>query len=93
MREVGVRELKASLSEVLRAVGAGEHVRVTVRGKPVADIVPPIKTKRSRLDELIDEGTVTPATQPKPDLPPVPVKPQPGVTASDFVIAERESYR
>ena len=40
MREIGVRELKRSLSETLRAVEDGEQVRVTVRGRPVADIVP-----------------------------------------------------
>src|SRR5919106_1280388 len=40
MREIGVRELKQSLSETLRAVGRGEHVRVTLRGRPLADIVP-----------------------------------------------------
>ncbi len=40
MREIAVRELKASLSEVLRAVGDGEHIPVTVRGTAVADLVP-----------------------------------------------------
>ena len=40
MREIGVRELKQSLSETLRAVGRGEPVRVTLRGRPLADIVP-----------------------------------------------------
>ena len=39
MREIGVRELKATLSETLRAVGRGELVRVTLRGRPLADIV------------------------------------------------------
>jgi prevent-host-death family protein len=40
MDEIGVRELKATLSGVLRRVSRGEHVRVTVRGVPVADILP-----------------------------------------------------
>jgi prevent-host-death family protein len=40
MREIGVRELKATLSEVLRHVARGESVRVKVRDRPVADIVP-----------------------------------------------------
>ena len=40
MREIGVRELKEALSKTLRDVGRGEHVRVTLRGRPVADIVP-----------------------------------------------------
>jgi prevent-host-death family protein len=42
MREMGVRELKQSLSETLRAVGRGEQVRVTLRGRPLADIVPAV---------------------------------------------------
>ena len=40
MREIDVRDLKRSLSETLRALERGEQVRVTVRGCPVADIVP-----------------------------------------------------
>ena len=40
MREIGVRDLKRSLSETLRAVERGEQVRVTVRGRAIADIVP-----------------------------------------------------
>lgn len=40
MRELGVRAGKQSLSGILRAVGSGEHVRVTLRGRPIADIVP-----------------------------------------------------
>ena len=40
MREIGVRELKQALSRTLRDVARGEHVRVTLRGRPVADIVP-----------------------------------------------------
>ncbi len=40
MREIGVRELRRSLSETLRAVGQDEQVRVTLRGRPVANIVP-----------------------------------------------------
>jgi prevent-host-death family protein len=38
--EVGVRELKAKLSEYLAAAAAGEDVVVTDRGRPVARLVP-----------------------------------------------------
>jgi prevent-host-death family protein len=37
---VGVRELKARLSEILRRVQDGEAVTVTDRGRPVARLVP-----------------------------------------------------
>ncbi|MHB1834995.1 MAG: type II toxin-antitoxin system Phd/YefM family antitoxin, partial [Solirubrobacteraceae bacterium] len=40
MREIGVRELKLTLSQTLRAVATGQQVRVTLRGRPLADIVP-----------------------------------------------------
>ncbi|MCZ6615317.1 MAG: type II toxin-antitoxin system prevent-host-death family antitoxin [Chloroflexi bacterium] len=40
MKQVGVRELKARLSEYLALVKAGEEVVVTERGKPVARLAP-----------------------------------------------------
>ncbi|MBA2320968.1 MAG: type II toxin-antitoxin system prevent-host-death family antitoxin [Deltaproteobacteria bacterium] len=39
-RSIGVRELKDHLSEVLRAVVAGERIEITDRNKAVAAIVP-----------------------------------------------------
>jgi antitoxin (DNA-binding transcriptional repressor) of toxin-antitoxin stability system len=38
---MGIRELKSRLSEVVRAVKAGDHVLVTDRGTVVAELVPP----------------------------------------------------
>ena len=40
MKSVGVRELKQRTSAILRDVGRGSEVIVTVRGKPIARIVP-----------------------------------------------------
>jgi len=40
MRRVAISELKAKLSEYLKAVRAGEEVIVTDRGKPVARLAP-----------------------------------------------------
>jgi prevent-host-death family protein len=40
MREVGIRELKAQLSRVVREVEEGETVIVTDRGRPIAEIRP-----------------------------------------------------
>jgi prevent-host-death family protein len=39
-REIPQRELRNDVAAVLREVEAGEAVRVTVRGRPVADLVP-----------------------------------------------------
>ncbi|HMJ04521.1 MAG TPA: type II toxin-antitoxin system prevent-host-death family antitoxin [Conexibacter sp.] len=38
--EVASRELRNNTAELLRQVGAGEQVVITVRGKPVASLVP-----------------------------------------------------
>src|SRR5207249_4428574 len=62
MREVGIRELRASLTRTLRDVSRGERVRVTLRGRPVADIVPAGSAAADdRLGALVAEGRVTPA--------------------------------
>ncbi|MCL2780176.1 MAG: type II toxin-antitoxin system prevent-host-death family antitoxin [Actinomycetia bacterium] len=37
---VGTRELRNTTASVIAAVQTGEHVELTVRGEPVADIVP-----------------------------------------------------
>ncbi|WP_022926747.1 type II toxin-antitoxin system Phd/YefM family antitoxin [Patulibacter americanus] len=40
-RTIPQRELRNNVGEVLRAVEAGESFTVTVRGRPVARLVPP----------------------------------------------------
>lgn len=53
MRTVGVKELKARLSQYLRAVRAGEALVVTDRGEPVAELRP-VRQLRSPADRLED---------------------------------------
>lgn len=53
MQTIGIRELKNRLSEMLRAVKAGEHVLVTDRGTVVAELVPP---GRPRTDPDVPPG-------------------------------------
>lgn len=53
MQTIGIRELKNRLSEVVRAVRAGEHVLVTDRGTVVAELVPP---GRPRPDPSVPPG-------------------------------------
>lgn len=91
MREIGVRELKAQMSSVLRDVEKGETVRVTSRGRPVADIVPVAPRRSKALERLIAEGKVTPATGSIPKNPPPPRKT--GRSASAVILAEREEER
>lgn len=66
--DVGIRELKARLSHYVKAARGGDRVVITERGKPVAILVsansefapnlPP------RLQALVEEGRLTPATRP-----------------------------
>jgi prevent-host-death family protein len=55
-RQVGVRELKAKLSQYLREAKAGRTVVVTERGKPVASLTPPPTSIEQRLEELERAG-------------------------------------
>lgn len=55
METVGVRELKARLSEYLRLAGKGRRIVVTDRGKEVATIGP-VAAERKALEDLVAEG-------------------------------------
>lgn len=48
-REIPQRELRNNVSAVLREVEAGNPVRVTVRGRPVAELVP-VSAGKDHLD-------------------------------------------
>jgi prevent-host-death family protein len=93
MRAIGIRELKASLSGVLDKVEGGEPIRVTKRGRPVADIVPATAGRRSdeRLRTLASEGSVTLPTRPLPGRAPRLVRA--ARSASEIVLAERDEER
>ncbi len=92
MREIGVRELKRSLSETLRAVGRGEQIRVTVRGRAVADIVPAAASAgNDPLRDLVAEGRVVPPARTRPSRAPALI--QGRASASDLVLSEREAER
>jgi prevent-host-death family protein len=56
--DISVRELRNHTADVLRRVEAGEHLRVTVDRRPVAELVPlPQRTtwvtRRRVLDSLV----------------------------------------
>lgn len=92
MREIGIRELKADLSALLRAVEAGEQVRVTRRGALVAEIVPAGSNRaKARLRELVAQGKLTPASRARPARAPRPRRATRSATA--IVLAERDEDR
>jgi prevent-host-death family protein len=60
MKTATVSNLKASLSEYLRQVKAGEEVLVTERGRPIAKLSPPVRkdTLPQHLIEMEKQGRV-----------------------------------
>lgn len=93
MLEVGVKELKDGLSAYLRRVARGEHVRITSRGEPVADLIPaqPAKAEDPELLQLEAEGKITLSRLPRPRPSPPPSKAR--RPASRYVLDEREAER
>jgi antitoxin (DNA-binding transcriptional repressor) of toxin-antitoxin stability system len=73
MKVVGIKQLKARLSEYIRLAKAGETVLVTERDEVVAELRPshrhtPIGDRlEDRLDALAASGEVSRAAQPKGD--------------------------
>ncbi len=92
MREIGVRELKTTLSQTLRDVARGQQVRVTLRGRPLADIVPASASANDdRLRQLVAHGRLVAPGRARPTRAPRPVKSD--RSASGHVLAEREAER
>lgn len=82
--DVGVRELRDGLSRHLATVREGHTITVTDHGRPVARIIPVgVPTK---LEQLIAQGKVTPATRRKRKRP-APAKAN--GTVSDLVDHQR----
>jgi prevent-host-death family protein len=88
-RWVGIRELKARLSECVRVVKDGGTVVVTEHGRPVARLVPEPESPRKRMLALASAGEIVWNGQPyKPRRPSARVRgPR---TLSDLIVAERD---
>jgi prevent-host-death family protein len=86
MRQVRIAELKARLSEYLRAVRRGETIAVLDRETPVAQIVP--VRDRNRL------GIRKPAPgTPLPNRVPLPKPLKTNVDVVQLLLEERQSHR
>ena len=85
--EVGVRDLKAHLSEHLERVANGEVITVTSRGRRVAQIVP--VPGRDNLDRGLAEGWVTRQIErpPEPVLRQRPLRGTP--TTTELITQDR----
>lgn len=92
MREIGIGALRMKLGSAIKRVEDGERVRVTRRGRYVADLLPPeTDPAEMQMRKLIAEGRVTPASKPLDRNPPPPRKT--GRSASAIILAEREEDR
>lgn len=83
--DVGIRDLKARLSEHLERVAKGEVITVTSRGRRVAQIVP--VPGRDNLVRGLAEGWITRQA----DRPPEPVlrqRPLPGTPTTTELISQ-----
>lgn len=86
---VGIRDLKAQLSQYMRQVKAGTTITITEWGKPVGRIIPVEETLEEKMETLISTGfaawsgerltAVMPIAEAKGDK-----------TVSDLVIEDRE---
>jgi prevent-host-death family protein len=88
MRTVGLKILKNKLSEYVRLAAKGEIVRVTDRGRVVAELVPPKPEPRKApekefLAQAAREGWFTPASNPGKGPP--PRAPIPGLTLEELL--------
>ena len=85
---VGVRELKARLSEYLLRVKQGQTLVITEHGKPVGRLVPAGQSLDQRLQAMIDAGLAEWNGKPLPPARPV-AKLRGGKSISDMIIEDR----
>lgn len=85
MDQVGIRELKASMSAIVRRVRGGEVIEVTEHGHPVMRLVPAIP--QEGLERLIADGLIDlPVEEGSPlDIEPTP--PASGVPLPSAILA------
>ena len=88
-RSIGIRELKAKLSECVRDVKRGATIVVTEHGRRVARLVPETHSLDERLETLKDAGSILWSGRPlgrmKPD-----VRARKRRTVADIVVENRE---
>ena len=60
MESIGVRELRQNASRYLERVKRGESIQVTDRGVPVAMLTPVAAERKSRYQEMLEQGLITP---------------------------------
>jgi antitoxin (DNA-binding transcriptional repressor) of toxin-antitoxin stability system len=94
MKTIGVRELKAHLSRVLREVSSGDSFLVTDRGRVIAELRQPGAVSAAASDEdralarLAATGALRVAERPRPTYRASPISSKKG-TAAGLLDADR----
>lgn len=88
-RHVGIRELKAKLSECVRTVKEGGTVIVTEHGRAVARLVPEPESLRDRLLALTKSGDIVWNGQPYKPAGPV-ARVRGSRTLAELIVEERD---
>lgn len=86
--DVGIRELKAKLSEYVERAARGELIRITDRGVP--RVMLSALPVADRIEEGLREGWISRAVQ-DPPVAVTPVRPPPGRSATDILSDDRGS--
>src|SRR5262245_34526106 len=80
---IGIRELTRHTSKVIHRAAAGETVLITEHDQPIAMLVPLPRTGDPRVDALIREGKLTPASNPGGVAALLAIEPVPASDGSD----------
>jgi len=86
MKQVRIAELKARLSEHLRAVQAGETIAVLDRNTPIAQLVPTRERRTIRVRRRAPSA-------PPPNRVPLPKRARLSVDIVDLLLEERQGSR
>jgi prevent-host-death family protein len=70
-RRVGIRELKAKLSECIHEVRNGSTIVVTEHGRPVVRMIPEDASLQERLTFLVQAGVISWSGRPLKPMKPV----------------------
>jgi hypothetical protein len=86
---IGIRELKANLSSVLKRVQQGAHVSVTDRGREIARLVPSSEPRKlAWAHAMVAKGEANWGGG-KPAGLAKPIRLTPGRSASDLILEDR----
>ncbi len=95
--EVGIRELKAHLSQYVHRAAAGEIIVITDRGTPVAELRPPERAEVEWPEAIrrgIAEGWITPPQRRGPLGPsPIRIRLPDGLTVEQILAEDRSDDR